>query len=181
MRPSIRPWLTVVVLAALTCLPAAALAQESPPMPGPTHQFRILLLRATPGETHIPDLPPDAVAALEDLHSVFVFRHFELIDAGWVNTDSAAQVHLGDAASYRVGLFLNTDLTFDDPAQLQLQAFEVRHSIVERNDAGRAFLSDPRLLLSTSFGIRVGETVVVGTSRTEAENEALVVLLQAVR
>lgn len=181
MRSSIRPWLAALVLAVLVCLPAAALAQEGPPTPGPTHQFRILLLRATPGEAHIPDLTPDAVAALEDLRSVFVFRHFELIDAGWVNTDRAAEVHLGDAASYRVGLYLNTDLTFDDPAQLQLQAFEVMHSVVQRGEDGRAYLSDPRSLLSTSFGIRVGETVVVGTSRTEAENEALVVLLQAVR
>lgn len=173
----------LVSLLALSAGAPAALAQQA------THEFRILLLRGTPGDPHIPDLQPDAVAALRDLQGVLAFRHFELIDAGWVRTNEGARVHLGDAGSYEVGLYLREpeagaslqQTAAAGASELHIRAFELDYSRVHRFDDGRAALGDARNLLATSFSVRVGETVVVGTSRAEGENEALIVLLQAVR
>lgn len=179
MRAAIRIFVVALFLAVTLCLPAAA-AQETPAARPQTHEFRVLLLRATPGEPHLPDdLHPAAVTALTDVQDVLVFRRFELIDSAWVRTDQGAQIHLGDAGSYRVGLFL--DSAASTAGNLVVSSFELSYRYVLRSEGGRAHLSESRDLLGTSFGIRVGETVVVGTSRAEAENEALVVLLQAVR
>ena len=38
----------------------------------------------------------------------------------------------------------------------------------------------PRELISTTFGVKVGETIVVGTSKVDGTEEALIVLLTAV-
>lgn len=166
----------VLSLATAICVPALAAAQEQP---RPTHEFRILLLQATQGEPAIPELHPEAMAALEDARGVLAYNHFEPIDTGWVRTDASAEVRLGDAGAYRAALFVNPATSTVEQIQVQ---FELHHTRVERDDADRPFLvSDPRRILVTSFGIRVGETVLVGTSRAEAANEALVVLLQAVR
>jgi hypothetical protein len=44
---------------------------------------------------------------------------------------------------------------------------------------GEWIYTDPENLLATSFGIRPGETVVVGTSRVMYEDEAIIVLVKA--
>ena len=45
--------------------------------------------------------------------------------------------------------------------------------------AKRSLLTSTREILSTSFSIKVGETLVVGTSKLDGGDEALVVLLTA--
>ena len=66
-----------------------------------------------------------------------------------------------------------------------MERFELHYAPVywHENDSGEGeaepFLGDSRTVLSSQFGIDVGETVVVGTSRLNGGDSALVVLLTA--
>ena len=152
-------------------------------VPPPTQSFRVILLRADQSGT-MPEVPADAVAALEDLRSMLPYSGFEIIDSGWLRTSSAGSTTLGEAGSFRVDLMFS-----GDPRQsgaLLIEGFELRHSQVfwENLDGAngatpQAHLADAKNVLSSQFGINVGETVVVGTSRMNGAGDAIVVLLTA--
>ncbi|HYG62047.1 MAG TPA: hypothetical protein VEL74_05670, partial [Thermoanaerobaculia bacterium] len=60
-----------------------------------------------------------------------------------------------------------------------VESFDVREdpeNILAAEGKRRA----PRRLIQTSFGLEVGETIVVGTSRLDGGEQGLVVLLTAV-
>ncbi len=152
-------------------------------VPPATQEFRVILLRADQSGS-MPDVPSDATAALEDLRDMLAYTGFEMIDSGWVRTSGSGSTTMGEAGSFLVQLSFAGDPRED--SALLVEAFELVHSQVFWENietaAGvvpRAHLADPKSVLSSQFGINVGETVVVGTSRTNGGNEALVVLLTA--
>jgi len=152
-------------------------------VPPPTQEFRVILLRAVQSGS-MPDVPADARAALEDLRGMLRYDGFEMIDSGWLRTSGQGSMTLGEAGSFRVDLMFTGNPRED--SALLIDAFELVHSQVywenldgENGPAPLAHLADPKLVLMSQFGINVGETVVVGTSRTNGSNEALVVLLTA--
>jgi hypothetical protein len=160
---------------ALICglaVPAAAIAQDEHP---PTRTFEVTLIRATEGAQAMPPLQdPDAIDALTDLMDVLPYSAFEVIDSGRIMTGSAARVRLGEAGAFQVYLQIDSrgpaGLIFVDHFELDQRAFE--HD-------GEWIYNDPEGLLATSFGIRPGETIVVGTSRVMYEDEAIIVLVKA--
>jgi hypothetical protein len=159
---------------------AALLAERD--VPPPTQAFRVILLRAD-RDGSMPEVPADALAALEDLRQVMPYGGFTVIDSGWLRTSSAGSTSLGEAGSFGVQLVFSGDPRQSDA--LLVEAFELSHSQVyweNLDDPGsipRAHLGDTTHVLSSQFGINVGETVVVGTSRMNGDGEALVVLLTA--
>lgn len=144
-----------------------------------THEFQLILVRAGAGEASMPQLPGDALDALRDVAQLLPYDHFELIDSGWVRTDDSAKVRLGDAGSFET--YLGLSQKEDDDDTLGVRHLEVSHRAFERDAEGHVFYRDAETLLATSFRLEVGETVVVGTSRLHTEDEALIVLLTAVR
>ena len=169
-----------LLLACMALTPARAGAQQSDAPQRQTHEFQVILIRATPGELAMPDVPDDAVKALQDIVQVLRYRHFELIDTAWLRTNDYAHARLGEAGSLEVELALGpagADTT------IALRHFELDLRRFERDpESGDAvFYGDPETLLASSFGITVGEAVVVGTSRSDGDDEALRVLLTAVK
>lgn len=153
-------------------------------MPPATQEFRVILLRADQSG-NMPEVSADAGAALEDLREMLPYTGFEMIDSGWIRTSGSGSTTLGEAGSFRVQLNFAGDPRQDKA--LLIREFELAHSQVfwesiqgeDGDSTPRAHLTDPKSVLSSQFGINVGETVVVGTSRTNGGNEALVVLLTA--
>ncbi len=152
-------------------------------VPPATQEFRVILLRADQSG-NMPDVPADARPALEDLRDMLAYTGFEMIDSGWLRTSGFGSTTLGEAGSFSVQLMFAGDPRQD--GALLIEEFELVHSQVfwetpegEGDTVPRAHLADPKRVLNSQFGIHVGETVVVGTSRANGGNEALVVLLTA--
>jgi hypothetical protein len=152
-------------------------------VPPATQEFRVILLRANQSGS-MPEVPADATAALEDLRDMLSYTGFEMIDSGWLRTSGQGSTTMGEAGSFRVELMFAGEPRQD--GSLLVEYFELAHSQVfwenldgEDGATPRAHLGDSKSVLSSQFGITVGETVVVGTSRANGGNEALVVLLTA--
>jgi len=152
-------------------------------VPPATQEFRVILLRADQSGS-MPDVPADARVALEDLRDLLAYTGFEMIDSGLLRTSGSGSTTLGEAGSFRVDLFFVGDPRQD--GALLIESFGLAHSQVvwenldgENGPIPRAHLGGFTSVLSSQFGINVGETVVVGTSRTNGSHEALVVLLTA--
>ena len=149
-------------------------------VPPASQSFLITILSADRSGVTADDLPEGAARALEDLRGFLPYTGFRLIDTGWMRTSSRAAVAMGEAGAFTAELRFRGDP--QTGAALLVDGFELTYrDWISGPDGKVIFTSDRRLVLSTSFGISVGETVVVGTSKLDGGDEALVVLLSAVQ
>lgn len=132
---------------------------DTPPR---TQVFQMFLLQATDSATDYPELPAGAHQALRDLRSLLPFGGYELLDSGMMRT------------SHQVGTRLNPGFMVSFRYLLGPSPESPLHIDSFRLDA------PDRRLMDTSFSMKRGETVVVGTSRLNGGDKALVVLLTAV-
>jgi hypothetical protein len=148
----------------------------------PSRSLQILLLSASmkPGAgSATPEIPENAQKALADIRKFLPFKSYQLVDAAWLTAteEEPAQGRLAGSggANYRVQLrFRSGD---PEAGSLFLDAFELGQEMVVQTKDGPHY--DVRRLIDTSFNVKVGETVVVGTSRADGADGALVVLLTA--
>lgn len=188
--------------ASLLLLTASATAQEAPapatrpmiaaasqvPAPEPpdaadrpTRAFQVSLLLADvegPGGTQ--GLSKASQKALEDLKDFLPFKSYRLLDFAWLRTAVRSTARVRGPEGRTLELFLNLGRPGDDPDQIYISSFELRSAFGMNLDVAAGPLRGSRSLISTSFGMTEGETVVVGTSRLESDQKALVVLLTAV-
>jgi hypothetical protein len=170
---------------------ARAFAREDAPR---TQSFQLTLLAADNhggGAGAAPELSKAALKALQDMKDFLPFKSYRLLDMAWLRTTGSAEAHLGgdDQAAYTAELQF---ARVGDPAakELLVERFVLRALLSPRPRAaapaasGKAALETPgplhEDLIRTTFGIHVGETVVVGTSKLGGDSSALVVLLTAV-
>jgi len=153
---------------------AQALAREDvAPL---TQAFQLVLLLADDQPGDPPALAKGARKAVDDLRGFFPYKGYHLLDTAWLRSTS----HIDARLAGKDGNSYNVKLTFDaagtgDSQQLIVKAFhlgeELSPALVKANRA-------PRSLLDTSFGLKVGETLVVGTSKLDG-GDALVLLVTA--
>lgn len=155
-------------------------------LPPPTQEFRVILLSADHGDA-MPDLPDGARQAVADLREVLPFTGYTVIDSGWLRTSRVGSTTLGPHGAFVVEVqFAGNQLEGARPVgePLLIERFELVHrpafGTTEVEGAERFVLGDPEQVITSSFGIAVGETVVVGTSRINDGDRSLVVLLTAV-
>jgi hypothetical protein len=156
---------------------ALAKADASPQ----TRNLQILLLSATmKAGASTSEIPENAQKALADIKKFLPFKSYQLVDAAWmsVTEDQGAQGRLGGAggAAYQVKLQFQRGGNQDAPS-LFFDHFELGQEAIFQGKEGPRF--DVRRLIDTTFNVKVGETVVVGTSRADGADGALVVLLTA--
>ncbi|HVT61131.1 MAG TPA: hypothetical protein VHR45_22395 [Thermoanaerobaculia bacterium] len=155
-----------------------------------TQSFQLtLLIGDSRGDGPPPELPKAAQKALEDMRDFLPFKHFQLLDMAWMRTTRSADARLvgAEGRPYQVQLSFRR---VGDPAakELLMEEFRIHEEpgslpAPEPARAGAPAAAAPRppeRLINTSFGIHVGETVVVGTSKLDGGDRALVVLLTAV-
>ncbi len=166
-------FLFVSLMAGLLAIPAASDAQDQE---RETHSFWIAIVSARPGPAAMPDLPEDAERALTDVANLLPYSAFELIDTGWIRTLFSGNTRLGDAGAFEISLHFEPT---SDPMSLFVEGFRVDYREYRRQDDVVVRSDVTMNLLGTQFGIKLGETVVVGTSRLDGQDEALIVLVKA--
>jgi hypothetical protein len=185
----------VLLLAVAAAGPLAAQAAPSTPQPGrpefPTFTFQILLLVAElEGPAKLEGIPANAEKALRDLQDFLPYKGYRLLDVAFLRTARSARAALSGPAgqSYDVS-FVVRSAPESGPDRLFFESFAVREqpfTPLERaveTPGARVEVRAPRAaseILSTSFGLAIGETIVVGTSKLDGPSKALVVLLSAV-
>ncbi len=153
-----------------------------------TQSFQLLLLAAsTRAANGGPEVPEAARKALADLRSFLPYKSYQLLDSSWLRATqdkvTEARVVGRDGAGYNLKLRFRTTAS----EELFVDAFELHEepgipgppSTATKESPGRAPRA-ARDLISTSFSLKKGETIVVGTSKIDGSDEALVVLLTAV-
>jgi hypothetical protein len=149
-----------------------------------THGFQILLLAASlkPGSGGV-EVPVNVQKALADLKGFLPYKSYEVLDTAWMSgtQDRGMEARLVDrqGAQYQVALqFHDTGSSTD--RSLFVDAFRLRAEPFKPQGAGVMETRPGGPLIDTSFGVKEGETIVVGTSKTTGSTEALVVLVTAV-
>jgi hypothetical protein len=162
---------------------ALAKADASPS----TQSFQLLLLAAGPKPASVEEVPEGARKALADLRGFLPYKGYQLLDSSWLRATqdkpTEARVVGRQGAGYNLKLRFRTtgnDELFVDSFSLgEEPGMPWPASEATKGTAPRAPRA-PRDLISTSFSLKKGETIVVGTSKIDGSDEALVVLLTAV-
>jgi hypothetical protein len=138
-------------------------------------------------------LPRSIRKALEDLGDLLPYRSYELIDTALLRTADRGTVTMKgpDERQFRVQLRVRPGQIEEDP-DLMIRGFEVvaippppippgMVGLSHVGPEGDSVSQAPRLIMSSSFGMSVGETLVVGSSRLDGGDTALILLVTATR
>jgi hypothetical protein len=183
----IKGYLEVLAEAAVHEKIARALAaQDAVPL---TQSFQVLLLAAgaKAADSGL-EIPANARKALDDLKGFLPFKSYRLLDAVWIRATqdrlAVGQISGGAGAGYQVRLrFRNLGNPKDRNLFVDTFSLMAQPATPKPSAAGEGqpmAPPAPRALIDTSFGLKGGETIVVGTSKVDGAEEALVVLLTAV-
>jgi len=147
-----------------------------------TQRFQLLLLSATlrAGGSG-PEIPANAEKALAELRKFLPFKSYQVVDAAWLSATEgeAAQGRLAGSGGGAYSVTLRFRGAADPGApSLFIDAFELQQNVVLPTKDGPHY--DKLRLIQTTFSLKEGETVVVGTSKADGGDGALVVLLTAI-
>jgi hypothetical protein len=145
-----------------------------------TQVFQAVLLAASnrPGGTP-PELTPGAQKALADIRGFLPYKSYEQLDATWLRTTQVAEGRMvgREGRQYKIMLRFRS-AGGADGKDLFVDQFSLREEVSFPSAKG-APPRNQRDLITTSFGLKQGETIVVGTSKSDDGDEALVLLLTA--
>jgi len=154
--------------------------------------LRLTLLMADNADHPKPKLAEGEARALADIQQLLPYRSYRLVETGQLLARDRGQIRLGGVPYYN-GAFDLRRRPGVDSTTIQFDRFELFRSTPHRDTAAAAGQADDgkeegdtgdvktESLLRTSFTMEVGETVIVGTSRLDGDDEALIVLLTATR
>ena len=142
---------------------------------GPSsHRFQILLVAASKASKKIDvALPAHARKALEDVKDFLPFSQFDLVSSAFIEASRvgvAQMAGLSEQRSYDIRLDFSQEQRVDRIV-LNVSGLEV----LERGAPPR------RSLINATLALEIGETAVVGTSKLNGGDTALMVLITAVR
>ena len=148
-----------------------------------THAFQVVLVLADRQPGGIPkELPANTQKALQDVVGFLPFTRFQVLDSGWVRTSGKGRLSLGGLGGQPVEVALEVGRRSE--GRMYVDSFEVAAPMAPRNrDPNSETIPavwPMRMLIKTAFGIKLGETLVVGTSKLDGGGEALVALVSAV-
>jgi len=148
-----------------------------------TQVFQVVLLAASNrAGGAAPELPPGAEKALADIRGLLPFKNYEQLDSALLRTTSTVEGHLvgRDGRSYKTWLRFRS-VGGADSNEIFVDQFQLtEESSLPPAKSENKQRRDQRELIATSFNLKQGETIVVGTSKSIAGDEALVLLLTAV-
>jgi hypothetical protein len=152
----------------------------------PTQTFQILLVEARRGGGMDPALPRNAAEALADVKQFLPFDSFRLLDTALLSTTREGVTALSGPAGlrYQAALRFRRIEAVDGPV-IMISTLRVSGFVEREQPAGAQGEPAERGLveetvIETSLSVGVGETAVVGTSRLNGGDEALILLLTAI-
>lgn len=143
-------------------------ALEALDVPPPTYRFHIAVLQGSRKEGPNPELPPSAGKALDDFKKVMAFKSFQVEAETILQSDRDAESQL---SSYAVELSL--DRNSGSAEMINVRVFKLRGAVMQ-SAGDKPFYPT---FIETSFSMKKGETVVLGTSLSD--QQARVVLVTA--
>lgn len=205
MKKSRFGWIVSLGLAAMLAaapgLASAAAQKHSAP---DSRLVQIVLLVGTlDGTSETGSIPENAVQALKDIESFLPYKSYRLLDTALIRSNMHARSVLNglEGREYALSFDFRTEKG-DSVDRLVFRQFRMEQSPVP--PAGRRHRPDampdvapsapdpppapsapiapraPRDVISTSFTVDVGETIVVGTSKLNGGDTALLVLLTVI-
>ncbi len=168
---SSRRLLSLASLAVMLVLASGAASADS----RPTYSFQAIFLVADMSEGGTLDsLPANAQRALRSARTLLPYKSYRLLDAASIRTSfkGSSRVSGPDGGYFEV--YLTIDPGGKSGERIVLNEFYLQ----TLTKAGAVY---GRPMLSTTFSMELGETVVVGTSKLDGSDKALVVLLTAVQ
>lgn len=139
-----------------------------------------LLVAERNGDQGLGGLSEGARRALADARSLLPYTGYKSLGTGLLRTNDRATAIIngpGDA-DYRCGIHFQNSVSLDG-RRLVVRRFSLARLPAPLVGSESAETKEGVEVLSTSFGMKPGETVVVGTSKLEGADRALVVLLTA--
>ena len=159
----------------------AALLSEFDRLPQ-TRSFHIVVLAASRSGTGSADLPEGVQTALDDVSEFLPYSAFRTLGSGWLRTSQYGETTLpGGPDEFSAQLMFRASTDPSAPVLIEEFAISRRIPVEQIVDGIRTTQYTRRGILQSTFTISPGETVVVGTSKLNGDDEALVVLLTAVR
>jgi len=129
-------------------------AIDAPPV---TRRFHVTILDASRKDGPTPDLPPSEAKALGDAKKVMTYRSFRLLAETVLQTDGRAMAQFGDA--YQLDVVMTPSKS--DDASVNVERFQL---LVAQPPAAGEKTGKSGQLFDTSFSLRAGETIVLGSS-----------------
>ena len=159
----------------------AALLSEFDRLPQ-TRSFHIMVLAASRTGTGVADVPDAVRAALDDVSEFLPYTSFSTLGSGWLRTSQHGETTLpGGPMEFNAELMFRASTDPTAPVLIEHFSISRRVLVEEIVDGVTTQQYQSRGMLQTTFTISPGETVVVGTSKLNGDDEAVVVLLTAVR
>ena len=182
----------------LVCLALGATLAPAQPAPPPTRLLQVIMIEANvEGSMPAQGIPRAAMQSLADMKDILPYKGFRLLDTALLRTAMNARATLKGPG----GRACTVDLSLDQQRRpedensggaegpdLFFRNFSVRYADADPIPAAPAggsgtgeapAPSAPRTLISTSFGMDVGETLIVGSSRLNGDQTALILLVTA--
>ncbi len=159
--------------------------------PAESYMFQtVLLVGSTEGKSDLSGVPANVVEALDDVTQFLPYKNCRLIDASLIRSNGEARGLLKGPEGRDFELMF--EFRGDQSGELHIRSFgidtlvaEPQHRTVTENGKTKIEREPPRWVrrnvIATSFTIKVGETIVVGTSKLNGTGEALIVLFTAMR
>jgi hypothetical protein len=179
----------------------AVVAQTPPPFwgdeAGESQLFHITLVAASRqgGSGGQGTLPKAVAQALDDIKDFLPYQGYRVVDSALVRASRQARATLKgpDGTSFEAEILFRPGKADDGPKSFLVEHFELRRALgtedlardlelLRSERSGRPAIAPraPQAALRASFRIDEGETVVVGSSRLDGGEDALIVLLTAV-
>jgi hypothetical protein len=144
-------------------------------VPPRSQTFQIMILAAGMESEPAIDLPQGAARALAGSGRLLPYKGYRLIDQGLLTTTGRGKIALGDSQTgFEAELKMEGGAEPGSP--VLVRSFELTRAKWE--SVGQTPFR--RSVIDTSFTIEPGGTVVLGASRLEGGDQALVVLITAV-
>ncbi len=138
----------------------------------------ILLVARREGPSDAGLIGTAAQRALDDIQQYVPYKSYTLLGTALIRTTGKASSRVAgpDGRAYEAAL--QVERLGDDAGKLYVQQFELKE-LQERRAHPSEGKDDATPVLSTSFALDVGETVVVGTPKLSDGDQTLVVLMTA--
>ena len=188
-----RPLRLAPLAFALLVLSLTAMPAPAQPPPPPTYLIQISLLAASKtGPNELEDMPANTRQAVEDVRQFLPFKSYRLLDTALVRADRGARTTLTgpDDREFRAAFSFNNEPVVAQRMEKKEKLLVRQFELVEKIAVAPQLLTDTgdskppaavssKQVLSSSFAAEIGQTVVVGTSRLNGGDEALIVLFTA--
>ena len=150
----------------------------------------VLLYGSAEGKSDLGDVPQNVLAALDDVKKFLPYKSYRLVDASILRSNHSAGGRLTGPEGKEFELEFSFRPGEDDT--LLVKSFGIDTFVIKPRDRVIIEGNEPKIVhepprrarksvIASSFTVKIGETIVVGTSKLNGSGTALVVLFTAMR